>query len=240
MKKIVLASILFLSLFCILSGCVDDIEENINPEPEIVEEGIKFLALGDSYTAGAGIDSIGSWPVQLVNRIKKDSIIVDTLAVIAKTDQATSNLLNAIERTELIDFNLVSLQIGVNNQFRGSDFSIFETEFNALLDTAFNITGSNEQIFVLSIPDYGVTPFGAENAETIASEIDIYNNYIQEQCELRNILFINVTDISRELGDGSLALAPDKLHPSAYQYGEWVKIIFPEVLQLVDQMKNTP
>jgi lysophospholipase L1-like esterase len=219
----------FFLVILILSSCAPGNDED---EPKSVTN-IKFLALGDSYTAGAGIDTNGSWPNQLVQRLKASGFEFDTSAVIAKTDQTTSDLLRAVEKADLIDFNLVSLQIGVNNQFLGRPFQLFETEFNALLDTAIEITGSSNQVFVLSIPDYGVTPFGAENSATIAEEIDTYNAYIQEQCEERGILFIDVTTLSRGLGDGTLALATDMLHPSAYQYYVWVQEMLPGVINLL-------
>ena len=228
-----------ISLSFIFSACElneKDTEINISPQ-DTTATVIKFLALGDSYTEGTGIEANGNWPNQLVRRLRSKEFVVDTLSIIAQSGQTSGNLLNAIRNTEIGDFNLVSLQIGVNNQFLGRPFETFETEFNQLLDSAIDFSGSNHQVFVLSIPDYGVTPFGASESETIAQEIDQYNAYIKTVCEQRKILYIDVTSISRELGDGSLALAPDDLHPSAYQYSKWVDAMIPDVIKLVEKLE---
>ncbi len=129
----------------------------------------------------------------------------------------------------------MSLLIGVNNQFQNEAFEVFEAEFDSLLNISIGLAGSKERVFVVSIPDYGVTPFGQaiSNSANVPSEIDMYNNYIAEKCETENIPFINITEISRTLGDSEGALSEDKLHPSGSQYGEWVNEILPVVTDML-------
>ena len=123
----------------------------------------------------------------------------------------------------------------MNNQFQNLNFDDFISEFNVLLDKAEQIAGSKEGVFVVSIPDYGVTPFGSASAEEIAVEIDQYNAYISERCSSLNIRFINITEISRDLGDSPDALASDNLHPSGQQYSIWIENILPSVINLLNQ-----
>jgi lysophospholipase L1-like esterase len=196
-----------------------------------------YLALGDSYTIGQGVTAAERWPMQLSERLEDLSFEVGNVALIAQTGWTTSNLLEAIENTNLAatDYNLVSLLIGVNNQYQGKAFTLFETEFEVLLQKAIEIAGSKEQVFVLSIPDYGVTPFGSNNSESIARELDRYNAHIEQRCEEQAIAFINITPISRVLSDAPGALAKDNLHPSGSQYALWVEEALPAVLEILSK-----
>ena len=117
-----------------------------------------------------------------------------------------------------------------DNQYQGQDFGIFQNEFDSLLDISIALANTAERVFVVSIPDYGVTPFGSSNSEIIGQQLDMYNAYMAEQCAALDIPFINITEISRELGASPGALAPDNLHPSGAQYSEWVGAILPVVL----------
>jgi lysophospholipase L1-like esterase len=211
-------------------------QEEQQEEPEDVVESIRYLALGDSYTIGQGVDESELWPVQLAEKLEEDEITVEKLEIIAQTGWRTSNLIDAVEANDPQDFNLVSLLIGVNNQFSSLEFDLFITEFNILLAKAKTIAESYDRIFVVSIPDYGVTPFGNSwgSPEQIAEELDMYNDYMAERCNELNIPFINITEISRNLGDSDGALASDNLHPSGSQYGLWVQEILPVVLSLLE------
>ena len=140
--------------------------------------------------------------------------------------------MNGIAVSTLNEYNLVSLLIGVNNQFWGQSFDVFQTEFDSLVGIAKEAVG-NDRIFIVSIPDYGVTPYGSSNSENIANDIDMYNGYISDRCIEEGFPFINVTEISRQLGSSNGALASDNLHPSAYQYSLWVNEILPHVLEIV-------
>ncbi|WP_299900561.1 SGNH/GDSL hydrolase family protein [uncultured Aquimarina sp.] len=225
--------ILFLLLFVSIFSCSSDETLQITIEEEEQPEEIQrfsFLALGDSYTIGQGVTESESWPFQLQNVLTSETQQIEEVKVIAQTGWTTSNLLSAIETQDPGNYDIVSLLIGVNNQFQRIDFTVFESEFNLLLNKAISLAnGNKKKVFVVSIPDYGVTPFGSNNSDVIAEEIDIYNTYIQQQCEAQEIPFIDVTSISRNLGDSEGALATDNLHPSANQYRLWVEEILPVV-----------
>ncbi|MEQ6118829.1 SGNH/GDSL hydrolase family protein [Reichenbachiella sp. MALMAid0571] len=199
------------------------------------DEIINYLALGDSYTIGQGVNAKLRWPNQLGTALKERNYKVETIDIIAQTGWTTSNLLYALDNTETGDYNLVSLLIGVNNQYQGRSFATFKTEFDLLLDKSIGIAGDTKRVFVVSIPDYGVTSFGGANSSRIGQEIDMYNDYMADQCDYRKIPFINITEVSRALGDSKDALAPDGLHPSGSQYAAWVNDILPVVVEVLNK-----
>lgn len=194
---------------------------------------IKYLALGDSYTIGQNVDELERWPKQLANKLEALNYTVESLQYIAETGWTTRNLIRSIEKTELNDYNLVSLSIGVNNQFQNQPFNIFKTEFELLLNKCIELAKDTNRVFVVSIPDYGVTPFGTKNSETIGKELDMYNAYISESCKKYHVRYVNITEISRQLSDSIGALANDNLHPSGSQYKEWTNKILPIVLEML-------
>ena len=224
------------------SGCEDSVEEMDFEEveiskPEKEDASIRYLALGDSYTIGSGVSESDRWPVQLAQRIEQDTSLMLKVDIIAQTGWTTSDLLRSIEsnNAKSEDYNLVSLLIGVNNQFQNKPFAVYETEFDSLLQTAIEIAGDSGDVFVVSIPDYGVTRLGRARSELIAQEIDEYNSHAKSTCNDAEVTFIEITSISRELGDSSGALAGDDLHPSGYQYSLWVDRILPRVLGLIEE-----
>ena len=196
---------------------------------------INYLALGDSYTIGQGVEEPQRWPNQLSEKLEENGYEVGMTKIIAQTGWKTSDLLNAIPDTISVDYNLVSLLIGVNNQFGGQPFEIFNTEFDLLLNKSIELAGGKERVFVLSIPDYGVTPFGTNNSEQIAQDIDMYNDYIRQRCIDQGISFVEVTEISRQLGNSQGSLAPDNLHPSGSQYSKWVEETLPKVIEILSE-----
>ncbi len=193
-----------------------------------------YLALGDSYTIGQGVEEEARWPIQLKTQLSTKSVTLSPVDIIAQTGWTTDALLRAIDERKPQQYDLVSLLIGVNNQYQKKPFSQFETEFKRLLNKAISLAGGSEKLFVVSIPDYSVTRFGSGNPGGISSEINGYNGYIQQQCIKRGILFVDVTYISREMGSADGALAGDGLHPSREQYGKWVERILPEVIELLE------
>ena len=198
-------------------------------------DSVDFLALGDSYTVGQSVDPGERWPNQLVTALKNDGYRVRELRIIARTGWTTTDLLNAIEAADLKQYNLVSLLIGVNNQFQQKPFELFEIEFQTLLDKAILLAGGQENVFVVSIPDYGVTSYGTGSSYAIAMELNKYNDYMEERCADFEIPFVNVTSISRMMGDDEGALAPDNLHPSGEQYKRWVEVIYPVVREILEK-----
>ncbi|MGJ3235266.1 SGNH/GDSL hydrolase family protein [Marivirga sp.] len=228
---------IFFMLACENSTDEIDFDEIDNNDSDTAETDLQYLALGDSYTIGQGVSENERWPVQLSQRIEQETTLHVEVEIIALTGWTTSNLLGAIESYDIDtgDYNLVSLLIGVNNQYQGKPYSLYETEFDSLLQIATQIAGAGGNVFVVSIPDYGVTPFGSSNSEKIAREIDQYNEYAKSVCNEADIPFIDITSISRDLGASSGALASDNLHPSGYQYSLWTDRILPRVLELIEE-----
>ena len=192
-----------------------------------------YLALGDSYTIGESVPEPLRWPVQLANQLTEKGVSISTPRIIATTGWTTDELQQALDKADIRQtYDLVSLLIGVNNQYRGYAFDQYEKEFTELLNTAIQLANYDTQkVFVVSIPDYGVTPFGQKkDPQKIAVELDRYNAKAREITEDRGVLYINITDISKKaLGDLTL-VAEDQLHPSGKMYSQWVERILPEVI----------
>ncbi len=196
------------------------------------QQEVSYLALGDSYTIGESVEESLRWPVQLATIARENGIDFQDPKIIATTGWTTDELQKGIENAQIEGqtFDYVSLLIGVNNQYRGYPFGQFETEFVELLEQAIAFAdGRTENVFVVSIPDYGVTPFGqTKDPEKIARELDRYNDYQRSVCEERNIQFFDITPISREAIDSPILVASDKLHPSGKMYSRWVEeVIYP-------------
>ncbi len=228
LSKIISATFIQVTMMLMLISCQEKAENQADTQP------IQYLALGDSYTIGQSVDTSDRWPIQLDAKLKDEGFAVERTDIIAQTGWKTSDLLNAIEDTNLEDYNLISLSIGVNNQFSGIPFEVYTYEFDELLGRIIDAAGSS-RVFIVSIPDYGVTPFGSNNSETIAQELDEYNEYARLKCDTLNIPYINITEISRILGASEGALASDNLHPSGTQYALWVDEMIPTVRGLLGE-----
>ncbi len=226
----------FFPIFLLFSCSKEDLPSNdAPPAPPVVDTmGYSFLALGDSYTFGSGLLEEQSWPFQLVDRLETLDVTINDLDVIASSGWNTNVLIDQINQQQPIQHDLVSLQIGVNDQFQGRTFEMFTAGFDELLLMAIDLAGGKEHVMVISIPDYGVTPIGMNNAAVIAEELDAFNAYIEQQCLAEAIPFIDVTTISRDLGAGENALAPDNLHPSEAQYTQWVYKIWPVAKEILE------
>lgn len=187
---------------------------------------LTYLALGDSYTIGEAVTANESFPYQLTAQLKLQNLNVQTPKIIAKTGWTTDELQAAIKEASLkTSFDMVTLLIGVNNQYRGNSQSTYRKEFKELLQTAIAFAGNNKKhVFVVSIPDWGVTPFGknsGRSTQTIAQEIDAFNAINKEETLALGISYTDITPGSRNaLTDASL-VASDGLHPSGKMYGEW-------------------
>ncbi len=188
---------------------------------------VSYLALGDSYTIGESVSENERWPNQLAQLLTEKGKPINKPTIIATTGWRTDNLANAITIAKLKEeYDLVSLLIGVNNQYQGKSAEQFGVEFEGLLKTAIRLAkGNKENVFVVSIPDYGFTPFGVNNKEKISAAIDQFNELSKKASEKLGVKYINITDISREgLNDPSL-VANDGLHPSGTMYALWAKRI---------------
>ena len=234
------AFILYLfTLFIFHSACKKPTPQEVIVEPAPTPDtfyATKYLALGDSYTIGQSVDPRDRFPIQLARRLNADSISIDTTIIIAKTGWGTSRLLNAIEDANLTDtFDLVSLLIGVNNQYQNIPIANYETEFPLLLQKAIELTGGDkDKVFVVSIPDYGYTPFGEANQATISPQIDVYNAINQSISTAEQVCWFDITPISRNgLNDPDL-VAVDDLHPSGKMYEQWVDLMYEEVKEKFD------
>lgn len=188
-----------------------------------VTERPRYLALGDSYTIGEAVPVEQRFPVQLARELN-----LGEPQIIARTGWTTDELNAAIDAADPQGpFELVTLLIGVNNQYRGRDAEQYRGEFAALLQRAVGFAGGDpKKVIVVSIPDWGVTPFaeGRDRAK-IAGEIDRYNAINREEAAKAGARYVDITPVSRR--DDPALVADDKLHPSGRQYTEWVKLIAP-------------
>jgi lysophospholipase L1-like esterase len=195
-----------------------------------------YLALGDSYTIGERVPMAENFPHQLVQRLNQEQVEVAAPVIIAKTGWTTDELAAAIREHNLHEtFSFVTLLIGVNNQYRGRDIGNYKQEFASLLDQAIAFAGGRtHRVFVVSIPDWGVTPFaiaeGRDPAQ-VASEIDAYNNACRKIAHRMGCHFTDITDSTRANGSNALFLAEDGLHPSAKEYAVWAARLTPEVMK---------
>lgn len=191
--------------------------------------GRRFLALGDSYTIGEAVAEDLRWPVQLVARLNRREFHFDPPEIIATTGWTTDELAAAMDATYPVgtraDFDLVSLLIGVNNQYRGRALDEYREQFGALLERALALAGDDPQrVIVLAIPDWGVSPFGARSGRDtaqIARELDAFNAAAAGIADGRGVRFVDTSAVSRERG--SAWVAEDGLHPSAELYAAWAE-----------------
>jgi lysophospholipase L1-like esterase len=209
---------------------IDSVGIDTPDQSGTVPKKFKILSLGDSYTIGQDVCTKCKFPEQLKDSLalnfEKDTTF--TLQIIAKTGWTTTSLIDAIASENISsDFDLVTLLIGVNNQFRRKDFSLYETEFPLLVSTSIEaVQDDKKKLIVVSIPDYAFTPSGG-GRKTISEEIDRYNEFAKNYCNQNGITFVNITDITRQGLINPDLVASDNLHPSALAYTKFVKRILP-------------
>lgn len=226
-----------LIIIIVTLGCKSEDMSPITNKP-IVEKTFSYLALGDSYTIGEGVDESERYPVQLKDSLAKQGISIDKLQIIARTGWTTTQLSNAIDTATLTPpYSMVTLLIGVNNQFRGLSIDDYRVEFTELLSKAIEFAGNdNSRVIVLSIPDWGVTPFAdGRDREKIAMEIDEFNSVNYEESLKLGVAYVNVTPISRDAASRPELLAADNLHPSGLMYEYWVKDMFLKAYQILNK-----
>jgi lysophospholipase L1-like esterase len=192
---------------------------------------LRFLALGDSYTIGEGVAPDERWPLQLVARLRGEGIDIGEPRIVATTGWTTDELSAAMETADFTPpYALVTLLIGVNNQYRGRGVDEYRAQFRDLLQRAIRLAGGRAAyVIVVSIPDWGVTPFAARegrDAAAIAREIDAFNTIASAEAASAGAARIDVTSISRA-PESRGELVGDGLHPSGAQYARWVEAILP-------------
>ena len=218
----------WLTLSALLAGCMSD------PEPR--PDGLRILALGDSYTVGEGVGPAERWPEQLADRLRQPEgdragLAVAPPEIVAVTGWTVAELADGIDQARPQGpFDLVTLLVGVNDQYRGGSARAYRAEIGPMLDRAVAFAGGRPgRVVAVSIPDWGVTPFGAADARgpaRIADEVDAFNAVARAQAAARGVAWVDVTRLSRQHGDRVVA---DGLHPDARAYATWTDRIGPAV-----------
>jgi lysophospholipase L1-like esterase len=214
------------------SSCMKN-QEKETPSVSTLKTGYRYLALGDSYTYGESVPENERFPNQLVDSLAKQNIKITSLRNIARTGWRTDDLQAGITAAGIADstFDMVSLLIGVNNQYQNRSIDVYKTEFTQLLNQAVKLAGGQKnRVVVVSIPDYAYTTFGGGRA-SISTEIDKFNAVNEQISKEIGIAYVNITPISREGIKEPSLVATDGLHPSGKQYGRWVSAMMPTVLR---------
>jgi len=197
----------------------------------------KYLALGDSYTIGESVCDTCRFPEQLKKELDERLKKQGDLKIIAKTGWTTTDLLNAIAKQKPSNnYDLVTLLIGVNNQYQGQPFSTYEKEFPELLDKTIQFAGGNkDNVIVVSIPDYAFTPFGQTKSDpsNISEELDRYNAFAKKIADERGVSFENITPITRNGLKNKSLVASDGLHPSKGAYNQFVELLSTKVEKIL-------
>ena len=200
--------------------------------PPAVAAEVRILALGDSYTIGESVAEDERWPVRLAAMLRARGVPVVEPTIVARTGWTTDELssgIDAVRPAPAGPYDLVTLLIGVNNQYRGRTADEYRQQFHALLARAIAFAGSQpSRVIVLSIPDWGVTPFAkrdqGRDRAGIASEIDAFNAINRDEAARAGARYVDVTPISRRAATEPGLVARDGLHPSAAMYAEWARL----------------
>lgn len=201
-----------------------------------------FLALGDSYTIGEGVPEHERWPVQLARQLASQGVALAQPQIVARTGWTTDELSIAMDDATLHPpYTLVTLLVGVNNQYRGRGRDEYRIQFRALLARAIALAGGEARhLIVVSIPDWGVTPFArgeGRDSGKIAEQIDAFNAIAREETATAHARFVDITGISRAPGVRGL-LTADGLHPSGAQYARWLEVIAPAARDALEEQSG--
>ncbi|MBF2053000.1 MAG: SGNH/GDSL hydrolase family protein [Candidatus Sericytochromatia bacterium] len=205
---------------------------------------LRLLALGDSYTIGEGLEPADAWPRQLITALRHKDQLCEDPRIIARTGWTSHDLLQAIDTAapELTaPYDLVSLLIGVNNQYQGLPMASYEQELEQLIERALELNGQRPgRLLMLSIPNWGLTPFAAgRDREAIAAEIKAFNQINARAAYQRGLLYLNLDSFCNEARRDPRLLSEDQLHYAPLMYTRWVKnLILPRVWRLLQPAKN--
>ncbi len=201
---------------------------------------LRFLALGDSYTIGEAVPPEARWPVLLADALRARGFPFAAPTIIAQTGWTTDELSAAIDRADPRGpYDLVTLLIGVNNQYRGGSVEEYRTEFRALLHRAIGFAGGKAgRVVVVSIPDWSVAPFAVNDDRSraqIGAEIDAYNAVASEEAQRASVPFVDITPYSRTAEADPSLVAGDGLHPSGAMYAGWAERVLPVALDALQR-----
>ena len=232
-------------LFTVMNGCTSNTnynDEDLNIDRDdfsdtlILEDKLNtqrgnpysFIALGDSYTIGEGVNEDERWPNQFVDVAYENGVDFDQPMIIAETGWKTYDLLNAINQTNFTKkYDYISLLIGVNNQFNSRPIDEFEEDLNKLMDEMKRIKKNDGSIIIISIPDWGYTPFGeSSDMSDISEQINLFNSSLRKFASTNGLKYVDVTEISRRGINEPDLITNDNLHPSGIMYLEWAKKIY--------------
>lgn len=200
------------------------------------DTGKRYLALGDSYTIGQNVAENERFPAQTVALLRAQNISIKDAQYIAVTGWTTTNLMAAINaQNPQGPFDVVTLLIGVNDQYQGVDTATYRTRFTQLLNKAVQLAGAKaSHVFVLSIPDYSVTPFVQQaDKARVRREVDLFNAINKQVTLLYNIAYADITSSTRQAQTNALLIANDGLHPSGSEYKKWAEMLAPLMKQVL-------
>ncbi|MBW7956162.1 hypothetical protein H3C66_05570 [Patescibacteria group bacterium] len=212
------------------------------PQPAPVETPttftVRYVALGDSYTAAEGIDPAQGWPQQLSEALNEHGIPTELVATVAQSGWTTTDLIrngkSSLATIVNSEANFVTLMIGANDGVQGASPARFHDNLEILLDQLLSVVGK-EQVILVTIPDFFATPVGASYASSPQAQQRLadFNKIIKTVGENRGVLVVDVYELSQEMRKDATLVADDGLHPSATEYGKWVKLMLPEVKKLL-------
>lgn len=212
-------TLIFILSLGFLSSC------SAQKKTETASDTLHYLALGDSYTIGESVPRKDNFPHQLVRLAKDKNIRFDEPEIIAKTGWRTDQLLKAIDATKLkyTSYDLVTLLIGVNDEYQGRTIEQYQEQFKLAIQKAIQLAGNDpKKVWVFSIPDYGYTPFGSMNKNSVSARIDAYNKLNEKIAKEYKVNYLNITEISRKGLKETNLIADDGLHPSTEMYELWI------------------
>ena len=215
----------------ILISCEKPVESNMTIKDDSLK--ISWLALGDSYTIGQGVNASERFPAQTLDLLKLRSIKTAQLTYIATTGWTSAELDKSISQQNLTNYDFVTVLIGVNDHFQGVDTSAYIRNFTSILNRAIQVTrGESQHVLVLSIPDYSLTPEGKKLDTTkIKREIDVFNRLNKNLAKILKCQYLDITVLGREAKSNPSWVARDGLHPSAIAYKKWAESIGPLIVR---------